>query len=648
MFLRHAAAILLCVQLMGCDQLSALTTPVTEKVNTAFPLPDALQVAHKSLKQSLADNPAALQETDEQFSKLMNVRALSCTATSPIGRLDTVAVIRRKVRDTDCFGKQDAELDQWVSLRRLVLLHAKPALSPWVELSGKVPMPHLGDNASMIAAASASNVIVVRSGQRFNVLEIPAGRQLQSLPVPDLSYRPPQLSPNARVLALPLGTRHLRLLETETGNVLWNTEAYSGLLAWMPQVKAALLTQSNTGAPYLLDLAQGRIDPFPSTEKQLNWALSVPTASGKYLAGNSQTISLIDLSRDANGKLAAAPLKQWRVPAGRSIQTPTLFLMDNGKKLVYQTGQDLGWLDLTTENQGVWEVSAFNSHGFAKLNEHQVLFDTHGSGNTPALSRVLDIAQELVSTASDMDPREGTLLPLLPRDGFLRRGSSGVAIGTAVQTETPRPLATMLSEALLAKQLARLDQQSASANTELSPYEQQLARQIRAMNTASAIRDGLSRDKIEAIRRGQGPAGSEVALPPGVKPLLTDISANARVSMVGVYESGRRAGSAKAGPVTIDVQPGNTPLVLVLSSYEPVQWMVRSNGRRIEAVLLSGYNDSNAYGIGDARVLKIGSRSVYKMDGRDYDLLKRDVARYVANPVSSFQGSYKGESFRVN
>ena len=193
MLLRHAAAILLCAQLMGCDQLSALTTPVTEKVNSAFPLPDALQVAHKSLRQSLADNPAALQETDDQFGKLMNVRALSCTATSPIGRLDTVAAIRRKVRDTDCFGRQDAELDQWVSLRRLVLLHAKPPLSPWVELSGKVPMPHLGDNSSMIASASASNVIVVRSGQRFNVLEIPGGRQLQSIPVPDLSYRPPQL-----------------------------------------------------------------------------------------------------------------------------------------------------------------------------------------------------------------------------------------------------------------------------------------------------------------------------------------------------------------------------------------------------------------------------------------------------------------------
>ena len=648
MFLRYAAAILLCTLLMGCDQLSALMTPIPEKVSTAFPLPDALQVAHRSLQQSLIDTPSALQESNEQFARLMNVRALSCTATSPIGRLDTVAAIRRKVRDTDCFGKQDAELDQWVSLRRLALIHAKPPLSPLVELSNKVPMPHMGDHSTVIAAASAANIIVVRSGQRFNVLEIPGGRQLQTLPVPDLSYRPPQLSPNARVLALPLGTRNLRLLETETGNVLWNTEAYAGVLAWMPQVKAALLTQSSTGAPYLLDLALGRIDPFPSTEKQLSWALSAPTASGKFLAGTSQTISLIDVNRDASGKLAVAPLKQWRVPVGRSIQPPTLFLVDEGKKLVYQTGQDLGWLDLNTETQGIWEVSALNAHSFVKLNEQQILFDTHGIGSTPGMSRVLDISQELIGTASDMDPRDGSLLPLLSRSGFLRRGSSGVAIGTAIQTETPSPLTTVLSEALLAKQLARLEQQSGSTNNELTPYQQQLARQIRAMNTASAIRDGLSRDKIEAIRRGQGSTGSDTALPPGVKPMLSDIPANARVSMVGVYESGRRPGSGKAGPVTIDVQPGNTPLVLVLSSYEPVQWMVRSNGRKIEAVLLSGYNESNAYGIGDAKVLKIGSRSVYKMDGQDYELLKRDVARYVANPVSSFQGSYKGENFRVN
>lgn len=648
MFLRHAAAIFFCTLLAGCDQLSALTTPIPEKVNAAFPLPDSLQVAHRSLQQSLIDNPAALQEAGEQFAKLMNVRALSCTATSPIGRLDTVSAIRRKVKDGDCFGKQDAELDQWVSLRRLALISAKPPLVPLAELSGKTPMPHMGDHSAVIAVATAANVIVARSGQRFNMLEIPSGRQLQSIPAPDLSYRPPLLSPNARVLVLPLGTRNLRLLEAETGNVLWNTEAYSGILAWMPQLKAALLTQSNTGSPYLLDLAQGRIDAFPSTEKQLNWAVPTPTASGKYLVGTGQTISLMDLARDTSDKLAAAPLKQWRVIAGRSINAQTVFLMDEGKRLVYQTGQDLGWLDLATENQGVWEVSGLNPQGFTKLNEQQILFDTHGNGSTPAMSRVLDISQEVISTVKDMEPREGALLALLPRSGFLRRGSSGVAIGTAVETESPRPLTTVLSEALLAKQLARLNPPGSGAENELTPYQQQLARQIRAMNTASAIRDGLSRDKVDAIRRGQSSAGTEAALPPGVKPMLTDISANARVSMVGVYESGRRSGTAKAGPVTIEVQPGATPLVLVLSSYEPVQWMVRTNGRKIEAVLLSGYNESNVYGAGDARVLKIGSRSAYKMDSREYELLKRDIARYVANPVSSFQGNYKGDSFRVN
>ena len=32
----------------------------------------------------------------------------------------------------------------------------------------------------------------------------------------------------------------------------------------------------------------------------------------------------------------------------------------------------------------------------------------------------------------------------------------------------------------------------------------------------------------------------------------------------------------------------------------------------------------------------------------DYEPLKRDIARYVPNPVQSFQGSYRGQTFSVN
>ena len=193
---------------------------------------------------------------------------------------------------------------------------------------------------------------------------------------------------------------------------------------------------------------------------------------------------------------------------------------------------------------------------------------------------------------------------------------------------------------------------------------------MRAANTASAIRDGLPRDVVESIRQGRNlnPAADGAArasadaaravagLPPlqgGSMPLLSNVPADSRVSVVGVYEaaittSATTAGANRIGGIRINVMPGNKPIVLVLTSYEPVRWTINAGTRKIAAILLSGYNESSVTGQGNAQVLKIGSTHAYKMDSSEYARLKQDVGRYVANPIQSFQGGYKGQEFSVN
>lgn len=598
MNVRLTVPLLLSTLLAGCDLMSAISTPATDKINAAFPPPPELLVAQKSLQSALQGTPATQQAQAELYAQRMLERAQTCTATYSIGRLDTVSGIRGKVDNASCFTTLDAALAEWIGLQHLALVLAKPALVPYAELPAKTMLPDPGEPAGMVATATGANVMVVKTAQRFTAVELPGGKPINGFPVPELSFKPAALSANGRVLAVPLGSRNLRLFEVETGAVLWDTQAYAGLLAWLPQHNAALLTQSNTGLPYLLDLNRRRIEPFPATEKQLAWALPTPAAGGQYLVGSSVTVSLVDLQREGSGRLAATPVKQWRLPENRSIQPGALWLANQGKRLLYQTDQTLGWLDLQTDQQGAWEFAALGAQGFAKLDEQQVVFNRSGAEGA-VTPWALDIGRDTVGALQEAD--EGLVLPLLPRAGYLQRGKAGTAVGAATATNDAQPLAQVVAAAQRAQ------------------------------------RNGPA-------RAAQGA--------PAAKPLLTEISAQARVSVVGVHDSvgSTRISSSnwQPGKVTINVQPGTTPLVLVLSSQEPVKWLVHSNGRKIEAVLISGYQDSNVYGTGDTQVHKIGPRAVYRMDSPDYEPLKRDIARFVANPVLSFQGSYRGQSFSVN
>lgn len=695
MFLRHVALACACAALAGCDQIAAGFTPAQEKINAAFAPPDDLQSAHHALVSALEGDKAAQQATAQQHAKLMEVRALTCTAKTPIGRFDTISTIKAKVTDVECFRKEDARLAEWISLQRLARVLTKPPLAPLAALPAKALLPNFNDYTNQVAIAASANVMVVKGAQRFNLVELPGGKQLGSFAVPEQNYRPATLSPNGRVLAIPVGSRNLRMVEVETGNVLWNTEEYSDLIAWLAPLEAALLAQTGSGSPQLLDFQKGTVTPYPATEKRLTWALSVPVVNSYYLVGSSQTASLMSITRGTHGTLEAAPLKQWQLTGNGISSTP--FLMNNSSKLVYPSSQDLGWLDMEKDQQGVWQLSALNASGFAKLGEQTIVFDTMTTGSATAATRVLDISQGSVAIVKNLDSRDGSLVSLAPRSGYLKRGNSAAIIGSALELDAPQPLDALVSEANLARQLARLNPPSApvytAPNSEREQYIALLSRQVRAGNAAGAIRDGLPRDVVESIRRGSS-AASEAAVAaaeaaraaagaapspfPVQKPMMADVPANAKVSFIGVYEADTSAQAASApgmrygrpsptivtsptfvlspssqprgrsaGTIRVNVAPGSAPVVLVLSNYEPVHWVINAGNRNISAIFLSGNHPATVAGQGSAQVHRIGSKYAYKIDSPDYTQLKQTLAHYIPNPVQSFQGAYKGQDFSV-
>lgn len=649
MGIRFLAQLCAFALLVGCNQISAVVTPTNEKINDAFPLADAIKTNYVTLLASFESGTSEQKAVTEEYAKLMGIRALTCTAATPIGSWDTVSKIKSKVTDIDCFQKQDNRLAEWIGLQRLSRALGRPALVAPSPLPDKALLPNFSEYSGQVTVAADANVMIVRGTQKFIAVQLPSGKTINSFPVPEQTYRPATLSANGHVLAVPVGSRNLRMMEVISGNVLWSSEEFSDLIAWLPQVQAALLIQASTGAALLLDIKSGKIDAFGSPEKRLAWALPVKAATGRYLVGAGQTVSQVDVSRTTQDVLESAPIQQWRLN-GNGISSANAFLMDNGQKLVYQSSSDLAWLNLNDQQQGTWQLSAIGAYGFTKLNEKTIVFDAQALGNIPASTRVLNIDDGTVAVAKNIDIRDGTLVPLQPRSGYLKRSESSVTIGTVAEVEPPQILEKVISEALLAKQLAKVTNLSINeSNTSSNPYHEALAKDIRAKNVMAAIRDRLPKEVIESIRNGSNLTGN--AATRAVKPLLTDVPANANVSVVGVYEgtnsSTPRNVSHAPGSVRINVRAGSSPLVLVLASYEPVHWLINTNGRKINKIFISGYYDSTVIGADSVPVIKIGSKYAYKLDSNEYTQLTQDIRRYTDNSIGLFQGAYTGREFSI-
>ncbi|OYU26357.1 MAG: hypothetical protein CFE41_16495 [Burkholderiales bacterium PBB2] len=133
---------------------------------------------------------------------------------------------------------------------------------------------------------------------------------------------------------------------------------------------------------------------------------------------------------------------------------------------------------------------------------------------------------------------------------------------------------------------------------------------------------------------------------------LAHLVRDAQVEGVGIYEAREKIAQPGqlrgTGRVSVTVRRSGRPVVLVLSSYESVQWNIKLEpGAKLAAVLVGGYEESTVLGAGDVRVVKIGRIFAYSREGPEFLALQREVARWVGKPISLFQSGYHGSSYTV-
>lgn len=603
----------LAIALTGCDKMSSAFTSETERVSKAFPLPDDVNFAANRFIES--SKQSGEQETaKERVEKMMQVRALTCTSTVSIGRFDSPEDIRHKPVDLDCFKQHDAEIREWLGFQRIAALLSRAALVPLAPLGAQRALPSYGESTVSISASTQSNVALALGDRGLvTVIRLPDGKPIQSISEQGFNTNAIELSPNGRVMiAQDRSGRLIKAFDTESGELIWKSEKYVSLISWLPQSKALVLICSAPGREAaILNLETGKQSSYIASIKHPLWAIPVADgeATDRRVVGGDSVIALVDHVKEADGSIVPTQVQFWSITKPLSSGKP--FLMSNGTKLLYLSFPGLGWLNMATGKSGSLDMSLLRARDFTQVSDTSLMYSVPKRGD--AYNReawALDVEKMTVARVTSLDDSLGAGMPLSPRIGFMQKRRFA-AVGDKVEFGEAIDLQQAISAANLEVQL----------------------------------------EKVQQVQQAQARQDA-IAQAPAPKPVLTNIPANAHVEVIGVYESkyGVHGVGVKrtTGPIRVHVRPSSTPLVLVVSSYEPVRWFVDNPGqRKISAVLVSGVHESEVLGVGGAQILKIGSTHAFKVDSPGYQELKASIARYLPNPIRSFQGTYTGESFFV-
>ncbi|MEO8155106.1 MAG: hypothetical protein ABI605_18725 [Rhizobacter sp.] len=613
------------VALSGCTQINEAMMPVAAKVNAAYPPPPEVQAARDRLLGLLAEDSKQMESVHAQLESRMALRALSCTQNISISRLSTVASVKKLGLDQSCFQAQDQAVQTFLGVRSVGALMAQPPLRPLkpAGLRSVLPRGALSYINFGIFARDAGVAVLRDNAGDAAVVELPSGAVITKLPRMMTNAWSSRMSPNGRVLVVQDSSQgSVTFFDSATGYRLWDAPGIQSLLSWLPEVGGFVLAERN-GGTVLADGLTGALSPHPLAARNASFAATLPGSQTRTLIGTSHELVLMEHTRTASG-LQASEVRRLRITSGSGITSGQPVPMQQGKLVVFTAHPNIGWLNLESGESGNFRTSPAFGATSAKLDESRLLVDSNDLQN-PVQSNpwVFDITAQTVAPV-DRAEMSGILIQTAERPGFMRRANEAWVADAVQPTAEPVPLDQVAGEYEVQLQLAKL-----------KALAQMEAAQAAAATSSPSVSG-------QASNRAAGMAG----------PSLPGLPRDAQVHMVGVYE-GHNLSTSRTGPrqpqsIRVILRPTGKPVVLALSSYESVRWVLVNNGANIAAVLVSGYEPSTVTGASNAPVLRSGSNYAYKAGSPEHMRWRQEIQQAVGPlDIRSFQGQYSGTEFLV-
>lgn len=602
--------------LTGCG-VQNLWGDDTARFEEAFPLPAAVADARSKLDALVARDAAARDKWQREFDARRAVRALKCLPRK-LSLFDDAADIRAKV-DAACLTGADEELRAWTQGSRLKVLLTMPPLRP---LPSELPkFIATTDVPSVYGMADAAPILVVARDRKLEVID--AGNDQTIYRDEGLTERPNFLapSPNGRVFVMGEGSSVV-LRESESGEVLASFAGYRAF-TWLDST-TGLLTDVNFNQRALLDGTTGTVLQPKGMTTYTGTVVRVNANPVRFIIPGFMRLAKFELSHDAGPQIRVLEQRDRPRTGG---QNGSLLGTPDGKHVVIADAQSIVIADSNTLEVHSIPTGRFNPLEACALDE---------PGAVLIKGNVREQWFRTYYYVYSLD--DDTFSPV--EDDRLLPTAGGVA---------DCPVRFNAFRAVYVK--------TSSGFRRLDDVKRGVSYHAGALEAHFSELFDIEQQRMQALheRENADPLGASYAARMGaaVKPLLGDDVKDTNIETVGVYEAegANRGVGARSqhtpGPITVIVRRTDKPLVLVLTSYEPVIWNLNvMSGAKIRAILLGGYATSMVTGAGDARIVRIKSYA-YDASSGGYGALDAEVQRYTGQHIEGFQGRYGGKTFVV-
>lgn len=644
-FIRPALACAIVFVLAGCQFGSD-----ADRINGALPPGSEIVGAKENLFAAAKAQGLDVQALGTELDARTKQRAAGCAGDFKAGPFDDDDAIRAKLTDKECFAKTDAALLEWLGLRHVALALDAPPLRP---LPKNLATIETAGSARNLVFAQRAGVAISAYMPKTQVFDIETGAVIAQHDGTTSSA----LSSNGRVYAAQ-DVDALQLRDTETGALLMTLHrATAQGFSFLGERGALASIKGDAGGKSrleYLDFRAGRRTPVAMDGLLGGNVAALPGDGSRFLAyGFGQLVELQRLDGPEGAHLEVR--RKW--PITMTPSRGRMFLTADGKSLPGVSPRRLEVLDLSSMTTRGVTLSPLRPLDVVPTPDpDKLLVTVLPPGEIKTQPYLYSLAARTLASV-DKTRAWGTItwLPTLGRNAMV--DNSRLVPLDAIPVGEAEPENLVIERAMQVATTATAPQAGASAMTSVSADRLQALRQeaiersIRENNLPPAEAARL-RQWVEQTGAKSAPRVAPAASPSPNAGGVLRVPADADVRAVGVYESAEGShGIGKArtpGAVRVFVARSKRPVVLVLSSYEPVNWVLQlQDGAKVSNVLLSSYYGSQAYGAVGARIDSIGTQHAYKRGSPDFDALDAQVQRFTGKRIGSFQGAYSGTSFSL-
>lgn len=629
--------------LSGCNIGDSLSFAAEDKINGAFPLSEAVRNGKAGLFEMASK--AQRKELEVQFNARLKIRALECAKGYSPSWYISADEVRKKLDNPSCFNEVDNGLARWIGIRRTGLVLAKPALRDapasapaFIVAEGSIQNARFATNAGIALLETSQAIEVVGFDTAKPIFHETRGANSIGHP-----------SPNGRLFTVGEGNR-LKIRETESGAALVELPGVRPYeFIWLDE-RTALYNKGDVSKAFIVDFVTGNEVPLQLISGGVQRATRVPGVENQYVLFSGRAATKIELLRGkvepevrllAEKTISGIP---WTFNAADATADGTRY---------FSTSRQLAFVSLESlEIETIALDPFYVQTGSATPDPDKIVFtgivQPH-QGEAPQDYMYSIGSRTLMPIERDKATSQRYLyIPSLRKQAVIKDGR--IAILADLSTGEAIPLAKFTSDTL------------ALANQrKLEAFERQQTQLGAATGYADGLRS-LSPTPVPAphisivpgapMTNGVPRDPRQSGMAGGTNSLIANLARDAQIEAVGVYQGGsgstRTSEGRKMGYVEVRIRRTQKPIVLVLSSYEPVRWMlITEPGTKLSAVLVSGHYPSQVVGAGNARIVMTGNTYAYKVGGYEYQALSREIAKWTGKGIEIFQGRYEGETFIV-